>query len=62
MTPNEDAFLRELRQLLRKHMVRLSDLAEWQGEEPAVSEWTFQGLGIVLGISTVADELKYPEE
>jgi hypothetical protein len=43
-------------------MVRLSDVAEWQGEEPAVSEWTFQGLGIVLGITTVADELKHPEE
>lgn len=60
MTPEEALFMRELRQLLKRHMVSLNDLAVWQGEEPAVTEWTFIGPEIELYAGTVAEELKQP--
>lgn len=54
MTPNETTFLRELRQLLRKHSVKL-----W---ENYYAHYEFYGPEIELSISTVEEELKHPEE
>lgn len=55
MTSNEETFMRELRQLLREHAVRL-DIYNPGG----FAEIDLIGPDIELSIETVAEELKQP--
>jgi len=62
MTAEETQFLRELRQLLRKHEVNL--VHNWQPASCGYSHQSYwmQGLEIELSMETLSEELKHPEE
>ena len=64
MTNEESSFLRELRQLLRKHMVKLVNANEYGRGNVYTPEWEFRGFDgdIVLTVDAVFNELKNPEE
>lgn len=68
MTPNESMFMRELRQLLRRHSVKLSKKDAGGGRYIGMGqyednpEYLFEGPCIVLDIYHVQKELKHPEE
>lgn len=60
MTPNESAFMRELRQLLRKHKAKLSAYTDYDGEDAACgSIWEITGPEINLEMRTIEDELDH---
>lgn len=61
MTPTEQRFLRQLRDLLRYHGVTIHHERAYRDEctnDP--EEWNFQGPDIDLSIHTVAEELEQP--
>lgn len=61
MTPTEQRFLRQLRDLLRFHGVKLVDQDAPNYHAPDYrADWTFQGPEIELTIETVAEELEQP--
>lgn len=66
MTEQETEFMRELRQLLKRHMVRLNvkDAGGGryigQGQYEDDPEYLFEGPFLALDIRTVAEELKQP--